>query len=316
MAKKSLRGRLLRLDVAKQRPSAAKKKAKPRKKAKIKRALKIKRIKAVKKLPAKHIRKLAKKPKIKKIIKPKIKARIAKHVKIIKPEKIKPVARAKAKKIKEAKTPAEKIAEAEKIPDEKAFELLKIYGIPTTQHFFVKKEADLLAALKKTGFPAVMKVSGAIVHKTDVDGVKIIKTENEAKAAFRELLKIKGCEKVLVQKFCSGMETIVGAKWDNTFGTIVVFGLGGIYAEVMKDVSFRVYPLALQDAESMVKEIKGYEILKGSREHKPINFSALYDVLIKVSKLAVKEKVKEMDLNPLFCNSEGCLAADVRIVKL
>ncbi len=271
------------------------------KKAKPKRRIKVARKKIIirKKKPA------ARKPAERKIIKRKIKAEKRK-------EKIKAKRIKVEQKIKARKIPTKALA---KLPDERALEVLKSYGIPVTQHFFVKKEPNLLAALKRTGFPCVMKVSGAIIHKTDVGGVKIINTEDEAKAAFSALKKIRGCEKVLVQKFCSGIETIVGTKWDEQFGQIVVFGLGGIYAEVLKDVSFRVCPITQEDAESMVKEIKGYEILTGARGQKPINFQALYDVLMKVSRLATKEKIKEMDINPLFCSSEGCLAADVRIMK-
>ncbi len=292
MAKKSLLGAIFGKKPKKRRIKVARKKIIIRKKKP-----------AVRKTVRKKIQE--KKRVERKIIKRKVKAEKRK-------EKIKAKRIKVEQKIKARKIPAKALA---KLPDERALELLKSYGIPVTQHFFVKKEQDMLEAVKRTGFPAVIKVSGAIVHKTDIGGVRTVRSEEEAKQAFAALMKIKGCEKVLVQKFCSGVETIVGAKWDEQFGQIVVFGLGGIYAEVLKDVSFRVCPITQEDAESMVKEIKGYEILNGSRGQKPINFSALYDVLMKVSRLAIKEKIKEMDINPLFCNSEGCCAADVRIIK-
>lgn len=225
------------------------------------------------------------------------------------PAKKKP-ALAEAKKASVMK----KAAAPEKMDDEKALEMIKRYGIPLAQYFFAKTEKDLLAGLKKTGFPAVMKVSGrSIIHKTELGGVVTVNTEDEARAALKKLLSIPSAEKVLVQKKLEGIEVIVGAKRDMQFGAVVVFGLGGIYTEVIKDVVFRVCPISAEDAEQMIKSIKGYEILAGLRG-KPINLEALKDVLVKVCRLAAKEMIKEMDINPLFINEEGCWAADVRIV--
>ncbi|MFH0829821.1 MAG: acetate--CoA ligase family protein, partial [Candidatus Aenigmatarchaeota archaeon] len=121
-----------------------------------------------------------------------------------------------------------------KLDDEKAWELLKQARFPVAPFMFVRKEADIQAALKKVGIPAVMKVSGPnIIHKTDLGGIKKdISTEEQAKIAFTELMKIKGAEKVQFQKQLSGLELIVGAKSDSQFGTIVSVGLGGIYVEI------------------------------------------------------------------------------------
>lgn len=202
----------------------------------------------------------------------------------------------------------------EKMADEKAYELLRRYGIPLIRHSFVKREQELSQALKKIGFPAVMKVSGKkIIHKTELGGVVTINNEQEAKEALKKLLSIKNAEKVLVQKKLEGIEVIVGAKRDPQFGAVVAFGLGGIYTEIIKDVSFRICPITLEDAEQMIKSIKGYEILAGVRG-KSVNIEALKDVLVKVCRLASKERIKEMDINPLFCNEQGCWAVDVRIV--
>lgn len=201
-----------------------------------------------------------------------------------------------------------------KIPDEKAYALLKQYGIPLVQYSFVKKESELLTGLKKSGFPAIMKVSGkSIIHKTELGGVVTVSNEEEARAALKKLLTIRGAEKVIVQKKIEGIEVIVGAKSDPQFGTVVVFGIGGIYTEVIKDVVFRVCPITAEDAEQMLKSIKGYEILAGARG-KSVNIDALKEVLVKICRLASKEKIKEMDINPLFCNEQGCWAADVRII--
>ncbi len=201
-----------------------------------------------------------------------------------------------------------------KIPDERAYALLRRYGIPLVQYSFVKRESELLAGLKKTGFPAVMKVSGkSIIHKTELGGVVSAGNELEAKQALKKLLAVPGAEKVIVQKRLEGIEVIVGAKSDPQFGTVVVFGLGGIYTEIIKDVAFRVCPITAQDADQMIKSVKGYGILAGARG-KAVNIEALKDVLVKVCRLASREGIREMDINPLFCNEQGCWAADVRIV--
>lgn len=221
-----------------------------------------------------------------------------------------------------APKPVQKAAPAKPLPqpkldDEKAWELLKQAHFPIAPFMFVKKESDVPLALKKVGIPAVMKVSGPnIIHKTDLGGIrKDISTEEQAKVAFMELMKIKGAEKVQFQKQLSGLELIVGAKSDTQFGTIVSVGLGGIYVEILKDVTFRVAPIGVEDALAMLKELKGKDILMGARGQAAVKLDALADVLVKLGKFAIAEKVREMDINPLFCNSEGCWAADVRILK-
>lgn len=201
-----------------------------------------------------------------------------------------------------------------KMPDEKALEIIKRYGISLPSHSFVKTAKELPAALKKTGFPSIMKVSGRnIVHKTELGGILTVNNGQEAMEALKKLLLIKDAEKVLVQKKLEGIEVIVGAKRDPQFGAVVVFGFGGIYTEIIKDVVFRICPLSPEDAEQMVKSIKGYEILAGARG-KIVNIEALKDVIVRVCRLASREGIKEMDINPLFCNEQGCWAADVRIV--
>lgn len=227
-----------------------------------------------------------------------------------KPKKV-PKPKPKAKPPKKPAPPP-----IEKVPDEKAYDMAKKARIPIVPQMFIKSEKDLPTAFRKLGFPLVLKVSGpTIIHKTEIGGVKFASSGGAAIAAFKELMKIKGAEKVLVQKKLSGLELIVGAKSDPQFGQVVSVGIGGVYVEVLRDVAFRVVPFSLSDAAAMVKELKGYDILAGVRGRPAINFDALYDVLLKVGRLAAKQKLKEMDINPLFCNEEGCWAADVRIVK-
>jgi len=244
-----------------------------------------------------------------------------KPVKVTSKAKPKPKTAAKPAHMSAPK-PEQKVFPAKPVPqpkldDEKAWELLKQARFPIASFMFVRKETDVPLALKKVGIPAVMKVSGPnIIHKSDIGGIrKDISTEEQAKLAFTELMRIKGAEKVQFQRQLSGLELIVGAKSDSQFGTIVSVGLGGIYVELLKDVTFRIAPIGTDDALAMLKELKGRDILAGARGQAAIKLEAVTEVLVKLGKFAIAEKVREMDINPLFCSSEGCWAADVRIMK-
>jgi acyl-CoA synthetase (NDP forming) len=205
-----------------------------------------------------------------------------------------------------------------KMSDENAYELLRRYKIQLPPYAFCKKVEDLKLALKKIGFPCVMKVSGNIIHKTNVNGVRLnIKSEEEAIKIFQELIKIKGCDKILVQKMITeGYEIIVGGKKDPQFNRIVALGAGGIFTEFLKDVSFRICPVARQDAEEMLKEVKFSDlILKGFRGQKPADANSIIDTILSVSKIMENNpNIKELDINPLFATSTVSLAADVRII--
>lgn len=237
--------------------------------------------------------------------------------KVVRKKTVKRIKPVKVQKMIVKKEVKPKVPFIEKIPDERAFSLLKQFQIPTTKQVFVKKDKDLEIALKKVGFPCVMKVSGPqIIHRTEMGGIKTnIQTDSQAQEAFKQLMKIKGAEKVLIQKQLQGLEMIIGMKWDPSFGPVVTVGLGGIYVEVLKDVTFRVCPITITDAEDMVRELKGFEILKGARGQKPINLNILYNILIRICRLSMTMKIKEMDINPLICNEEGCFAVDVRIIE-
>lgn len=204
-----------------------------------------------------------------------------------------------------------------RMPDVQAFELAKNSSLPLAPFAFVKSEKELPAILKKIGFPCVMKVSGkTIVHRRELGGVKTnLQNESAAIVAFKELVKIKGCERVLVQKHLSGVELIVGGKSDLAFGFVVSVGIGGIYSDVLKDVAFRIAPITAVDAEAMLRELKGFEILSGTAGQKPVNFPALHELLVKVSRFVVSQKLKELNLNPVFCSDDGCWIVGVRVVK-
>jgi acyl-CoA synthetase (NDP forming) len=277
----------------------AKKRSKPKK---VKRKVK-KRVKKIRKVKPKP-RKMTKK-KFKKVRRTKHKTKKARVVK-------------KMKAVKRVKKPKAVKPSFKKMPDEKAFDILKRFRIKLPVYAFCKNEKQLESSLKKVGFPCVMKVSGDILHKTDVNGVrKNIENLEEAKKSFNELIKIKGAKKVLVQQMVEeGYELIVGGKKDPQFNRVVALGAGGIFTEFLKDVSFRIVPIGKSDAEEMLKEVKFSDlILKGFRGQKPANPDSIVNTIMAVSKIMERyPKIKELDINPLFATSTNAIATDVRII--
>ena len=210
--------------------------------------------------------------------------------------------------------------------EEEGQEVLKAYGIPLPKSILATKEKEALFAAKKIGYPVVMKIaSPQIIHKSDAGGVKVgMKTPREVKAAFKEIIKnakkydkkaiIKG---VLVQEMVKGgKETIVGSKQEPGFGSVVMFGMGGIYVEVLKDVTFRITPATNSEADEMVSSIKTNKLLQGVRGEKPSDVQKLSECIQKISQLVTDfEEIKELDLNPVlvFEKGKGCKVVDVRI---
>ena len=211
--------------------------------------------------------------------------------------------------------------------EEEGYEVLKAYCFPTPQSILCNTEQECIDAAKRVGYPLVMKiVSPDIIHKSDAGGVKVgIKTDDELKNAFRTITenalkyksdaKIKG---VLVQEMVkSAKETILGASQDPTFGPVIMFGLGGIYVEVLKDVVFGVAPIDEQEAINMVESIKTIKLLKGVRGEKPSDLKAIADSLQQLSQLVVDfQEIKEFDINPLLVLEEGkgARVVDARII--
>jgi 4-hydroxybutyrate---CoA ligase (ADP-forming) len=210
--------------------------------------------------------------------------------------------------------------------EEEGQEVLKAYGVPLPKSILATKEKEALVAAKKIGYPIVMKIaSPQIIHKSDAGGVKVgMKTPKEVKAAFKEIIKnakkydkkavIKG---VLVQEMVKGgKETIVGSKQEPGFGAVVMFGMGGIYVEVLKDVTFRIAPITNLEADEMISSIKTNKLLQGVRGEKPSDVQKLSECIQKISQLVTDfEEIKELDLNPVlvFEKGKGCKVVDVRI---
>lgn len=199
------------------------------------------------------------------------------------------------------------------------------YGIPTPGEGVAKSAAEAAKMAGDMGFPVVMKiVSPDILHKTEAGGVIVgVKNAEDAAKAHDTILanakKYKAdarIEGVQVQQMLGGgVEVIIGAITDNSFGKLVAFGLGGVLVEVLKDVTFRLAPTTKADALSMLSGIQAHEMLEGVRGSDPVNKEALSDVIVKVSQLVTDfPEIAELDLNPVFATKNGAVAADVRIV--
>ena len=203
--------------------------------------------------------------------------------------------------------------------------LLKEAGVPVVDTRLARTREEAAAIAKQTGYPVALKiVSPDIAHKSDVGGVKLnLRTEKQVAKAFDDIMKavqsrqpnarIQG---VAVQTMARpGVEVIVGLSKDAQFGPVVMFGLGGIFVEVLKDVSFRIVPLLRRDAREMVREIKGFPVLQGVRGQEAVDIAALEDILLKVSELAERHpEVRELDLNPVIAYKDGAVAVDARVV--
>lgn len=197
-----------------------------------------------------------------------------------------------------------------------AQKLVQSYQIPTCPMHKAVTEKDVMGIQKKLPFPWAMKATGKhLIHKTDVGGIRLnVNNSHDAMMAVHELKKIKGCEYVVVQPMKKGIELIVGGKIDSQFGPTVLVGMGGIYTEVFKDSSIRIAPLTESDAKEMLHELKISPILEGTRGKKGVNEKQLVQLILGVSKLMVKEKVSELDLNPVIATPESSEAVDVRVI--
>jgi acetyl-CoA synthetase (ADP-forming) len=201
-----------------------------------------------------------------------------------------------------------------------AKQVLSAYGIPVTREVLVEKEADLTDALRQVGYPVVMKgCAAAIAHKTEKGLIHVdVRSEAEARQAFstlREALAETGGA-VLVQAFIRGQrELVVGMTRDPQFGPCVMFGLGGIFTEILRDVSFRKAPLERADALEMMQEIKGHKILGALRGMPAVDLETMAEILIRVGRIGLEnDRVKEIDINPLIIAQGKPIAVDALIV--
>ena len=204
-------------------------------------------------------------------------------------------------------------------------ELLKKAGIPIVEAKLARSNKEAVSLSKEMGFPVVLKISSPdVIHKSDSGGVKlglanatqVGKAYNEIISSIKKTYPKAEIQGVSVQPMAPpGVEVIVGMSKDPQFGPVLMFGLGGILVEVLKDVSFRIVPVTERDAREMIREIKGYPILEGYRGQKPASITALEKLIVKVSQFVEKNpQIKELDLNPLFAYPDKAVAVDARII--
>lgn len=204
-----------------------------------------------------------------------------------------------------------------------AKKVLKEYQIPTTKEKLATTLSEARKYAEEIGPPIVLKiVSPDILHKTDAHLVEVNLSLEEIEKSFKEIMKRAKkykskvrIEGILVQQMVNKRrEIVIGVIKDPQFGHAIMFGLGGIFVEVLNDVSFRIIPLDKEDAKELITEVKGYPILKGLRGEKPVDINSLIDIIIKTSKLVQENpEIQELDMNPILVDEEGAVVVDTLI---
>jgi len=193
-------------------------------------------------------------------------------------------------------------------------QLFQCAGIPMVPEMVSTQKEELTEFAQRVGYPVVAKVVGPI-HKSDVGGVTLnIRTEEHLALEFDRMMQIPDATAVMVQKMISGTEVFIGAKYEERFGHVVLCGLGGIFVEVLKDVSSGLAPLSYNEAYSMIRSLRGYKIIKGTRGQKGINEQKYAEIIVRLSTLLrFAREIKEMDINPLLADENQVVAVDARI---
>jgi acyl-CoA synthetase (NDP forming) len=204
-------------------------------------------------------------------------------------------------------------------------QLLEEAGINVVETRLAKTAEEAVTVSQELGFPIVLKIASTdIIHKSDAGGVKVgLKTVKQVAKAYDDIMKSvrkafpdANIQGVAVQKMARpGVEVIIGMSKDAQFGPMIMFGLGGIFVELLKDVAFRITPLEKRDAAEMIREIKGFPMLTGFRGQEAADISKLEDMILKVSDFVERNPdIKELDLNPVFAYGDGAVAVDARII--
>jgi len=198
-------------------------------------------------------------------------------------------------------------------------------GITCTDTRLAATKDEAVSLSEEMGYPVVLKISSVdITHKSDAGGVKVnINDKAEVEKAFDDIMTSckagypdANIEGIAVQPMAkAGTEIIMGMIQDNQFGPVLMFGLGGVLVEILKDVAFRVVPLQERDAKEMIEEIKGYKLLEGYRGSEPVDISFLEQTIMKLSEFVDSTpEIAELDMNPVFAYSNGAMVVDARIV--
>ena len=204
-------------------------------------------------------------------------------------------------------------------------ELLKEAGIPVVETFLAQSKAEASSIAKSIGFPVVLKIiSPEIIHKSDLGGVKIgLNNDEQVGEAYDSIISSitkampsASIHGISVQKMADpGTEVIIGASTDPQFGHVIMFGIGGVLVEILKDVALKLVPLTPRDAHSIVREIKSFPLLEGYRGAPASDINKLEEAILNLSKfLDGNKEIRELDLNPVFCYPDGIVAVDARVV--
>ena len=207
------------------------------------------------------------------------------------------------------------IEESGYVPPQTVRDILSCAGIPLVPEMVSTSKEELTAFAERVGYPIVAKVVGP-VHKSDVGGVTLnIRSAEHLSLEFDRMMGIKDATGVMVQKMLKGTELFIGAKYEERFGHVVLCGLGGIFVEVLKDVSSGLAPLSYGEAYSMIHSLRGYKILKGTRGQQGINEQKYAEIIVRLSTLLrFATEIKEMDINPLLADDHEVIAVDARIL--
>ena len=216
------------------------------------------------------------------------------------------------------------IKEKRNLTEAEAYEILSKYGIPVPKYSVVSSEEDALKIAKRLGFPVVMKiVSPDIMHKTDIGGIEMnVSNPEQIKKAYKNIIhhvmenkpeaRIHGM--LFYKQAPKGVEVIIGMIRDPQFGPTVMFGLGGIFIEILKDVTFRVCPVTRADIEEMLTEIQGIKMLQGYRGQPRSDVNSIIDIILQISRMALDYPViKGIDLNPILVYEKGALVVDAKV---
>lgn len=194
-------------------------------------------------------------------------------------------------------------------------QIFECAGIPMVPEMVSDSKSELKAFADKVGYPVVAKVVGP-VHKSDVGGVALnVRSAEHLAMEFDRMMKIEGAKAIMVQKMIKGKELFIGAKYEPRFGHIVLCGLGGIFVEVLKDVSSGLAPLSYEEAYSMIRSLRAYKIIKGTRGQKGLNEQKYAEIIVRLSTLLrFATEIKELDINPLLADEDNVTAVDARIL--
>jgi len=206
-----------------------------------------------------------------------------------------------------------------------AKDLIRGEGLPVVRTLLANTQKKAVDMAREIGFPVALKITSPdIIHKSDVGGVRLgLKNASQVAAAYREILNSVASyqpsariEGITVQEMAPpGIEVIIGMSKDPQFGPVIMFGLGGILVELLKDISFRIVPLTTKDAAEMIRETKGFPLLQGYRGHEGVDVDKLQALIVKVAHFIENTPgIKELDLNPVIANKTSAVVADTRII--